>query len=248
MDRSLFSKTKYVLTQLPEWNCPSCRSGALRRVQEEEFRILRTAATQAMVDEPYFDHEHDHGVFSGRLLCGNCLENVFVSGLSTTGIDFDPETGTDYFVIIEPRFFIPAPPLIEVDARVPKRIAELVDTAATVFWSSHEACINRLRCVTEEILNFLGIKARTESGAYISLHDRVEKIEDAHKTVRDALMAAKHMGNDASHGSFLATREEVLDAFEVLEYCIAELFPVDRSGVLSIISRVNNQKGFRPKG
>lgn len=247
MDRSLFSKKKFVLTKLPEWICPTCGAGTLRKVQDDDFRILRNATTQSIVNESFFDHEHDIGVFTGRLFCGNCLENVFVSGVSSTEIDYDEHTGTDYYAIVEPQFFIPALRLIDVDERVPRRIHHLIDAASTVFWCSGESCINRLRCVTEEILTFLNIPATTDNGAFISLHRRIEKIGDEHKGLRTALMAAKHMGNDASHGAFDVRQEEVLDAFEVLEYSLVELFPVDRSNVLSIISRVNDNKGFRPK-
>jgi hypothetical protein len=247
MHRSLFSEKEFALSKLPEWTCPSCSAGTLRKVQDDEFRILQNATTQSIVNESFFDHEHDIGVFTGRLFCGNCRENVFVSGTSSTDIEYDEDTGTNYYAVVQPRFFIPTLRLIDVDERVPSRIHQLIDAACSVFWCSGESCINRLRCVTEEILTFLQIPASTDNGAFITLHHRIEKIADEHKNVRDALMAAKHMGNDASHGAFEVTREEVLDAFEVVEYCLAELFPVDRSNVLSIISRINSNKGFRPK-
>src|SRR5471032_249853 len=119
MDRSLFSKTKFVLTKLPEWICPTCKAGTLRKVQDDDFRILRNATTQYITNEPFFDHDHDICVFTGRLLCGNCLENVFVSGVSSTEIDYDEHTGTDYYAVVEPHFFIPTLRLIDVDERVP---------------------------------------------------------------------------------------------------------------------------------
>lgn len=247
MDRYLFSNKKYALEHLPDWKCPSCNAGILRKVQGDDFRVLPNASTQSIVNEPFFDYEYDIGVFSGRLLCGQCLENVFVSGISTTDIEYDEQTGTEYYGVVEPQFFVPALRLIDVDERVPMRIHQLVEAACAVFWCSGESCINRLRCVTEEILTFLQISAVTDTGGFISLHHRIEKIGDEFKPVREALMAAKHMGNDASHGSFEVTREEVLDAFEVLEYCLAELFPIDRSNVLAIISRINDNKGFRSK-
>jgi hypothetical protein len=248
VDRSLYLRNKFALTHLPQWICPSCSAGVLRRVQDEDFKIAPNATTQEIRNEEFFDYEHNIGVFSGRLLCRNCLENVFVTGVSSTDVDYDADGATEYYAVVEPKFFVPPLRLIEVDERVPTLIHGLIRSASEVFWCSGEACINRLRCVTEEILTFLQIPATAASGGFISLHQRIESIGNSHSAIRDALMAAKHMGNDASHGAFEVSREEVLDAFEVLSYCLVELFPKDNSNVLAIISRVISNKGFRPKG
>jgi len=214
---------------------------------EETVMDFDTAGTLAIKNEDWFDYEHSAGVFALRLLC-RCGESVVVSGKTSVDCDWDEERHRmDYYTVLEPLFFVPPLALIAVEPVAPEQIHRLIRSASEVFWSNGEACLNRLRCVTEEILNILNIPSRTETGGYINLHHRIEKIGTENQRIKDALLAAKHMGNDASHSDFQVTRGEVLDAFQVVEYCLRQLYPVDDSVVLEIISRVNANAGFRTK-
>jgi hypothetical protein len=55
------------------------------------------------------------------------------------------------------------------------------------------------------------------------LHRRIERFSNTQATVGGRIMALKWFGNTASHEGNVS-REDLLDAFEILEFLVAQLF------------------------
>ncbi|OFJ48111.1 hypothetical protein BA896_003080 [Janthinobacterium lividum] len=209
------------------------------------------AATQLCRNEDWFEPEHSHYVFTGVLRCGNCNEIVIVSGDGIIEEDYGQD-GREYVQILTPRFFYPPLKIIEpvVSSDIPDDVIEYLEKASQVFWCDADSCVNRLRTVIEYLLDGIGVERTTDKGVRIFLGNRIKLLVDPkHLQVKEALTSIKHMGNDGSHGSIGIERHELLLAFNVVKYCLEQLFPkiIDNTKLLSFVKTINDQEGFRPK-
>ena len=127
---------------------------------------------------------------------------------------------------------------------------DLLGKASELFWCDPDSCLNRLRSVAEQILTYHGVPRVTKKGKHIPLGMRIEMFKKPeYAEVKDALTAARHIGNEGSHGFSGVTRGELLASFDVIEYCLLQFFPAnhDHSKVKKFIAAVVENEGFRPK-
>src|ERR1035437_667301 len=87
--------------------------------------------------------------------------------------------------------------------------------------SDQGAAANRLRVALECLLDHVGIprQEKNQKGDVwdLKLHSRIETFEKAEANLGGQLMALKWLGNTASHEGNV-TREDLLDALEILEH------------------------------
>lgn len=235
----------------PRWTCPTCGLGTLRLI--EKFNITPDSATRAQERADYWELEWNCYVFSGTLVCAECHDAVAVAGTGCGDVDVDDDTGQlEYFTSLRPQYFTPPLRIIRrvLGDNVPEVIEKLLMKAFELFWCDADSCLNRLRAIVEQIFAHHGVSSVDGNGRFVSLHKRIEnfnKPEYAH--VKSALLAAKYMGNDGNHGFSGATRQELLEAFSVIEHCLLQFYPPKpkSSEVEEIIKRVTENKGFRPR-
>lgn len=249
--RQEFEQESFEASRLPSWSCPTCGRGILRCI--DGLRIHEDSVTKEESGNEYWEYEYNKYVFHGLLSCGECKEAVLVIGKGHIEHDSDRwREEASYVQWLTPCYFTPPLKIIRplLDEETPEVITDLLTKAFELFWCDPDSCLNRLRAVVEQILNGQGVRNRRAGGGFISLAERIGNFNDSrYSHVKDALTAAKHMGNDGSHGFSEATREDLLDAFAVIEYCLLQFYPrkPEREVVNDIVARINENKGIRKK-
>ena len=76
------------------------------------------------------------------------------------------------------------------------------------------------------------------------LHRRIESLSSKHPELSEVLEAVKLIGNIGSHETAV-DNEEVLKAYEILEYGLKEIYAPKQSRILKISREVNHR--FRKK-
>ena len=68
-----------------------------------------------------------------------------------------------------------------------------------------------------------------------------------HKDLSDRLLAIKWLGNFGSHGSEKITIDDVLDAYEIMEDVLHEVYPDRGRNVSKLTKEINRKKGPRKR-
>jgi hypothetical protein len=188
-------------------------------------------------------------VFTGVLNCNVCTETVIFSG--DGGVEEDHELhGPDRFYhYFTPRYFYPPLPIIQIPAseKVPEEVTRLLINSFELFWCDPDACANRIRATLEILLDDMLIvrKKNPQAGKELSLHDRIELIDSTeHPDLSAMMLAVKWLGNAGAHELQGINRGQVLDGYELLEYCLTQLYPtfVDNAPRLRILANAINDK------
>jgi hypothetical protein len=109
-------------------------------------------------------------------------------------------------------------------------------------WPSAEAAGNQLRQAVEALMDDAGISALDSKGKRIPLHDRIVAFDKTDKENGQVLLAVKWLGNSGSHPGGL-TREDVLDAFDMIEFVLENLYGTTKKELLAKVAAINAQKG-----
>ncbi len=228
------------------WPCPTCQTGHLRQVPETMNEV-------ASRRERYDDNQYEHlNRFIALLKCDypSCSESATVAGdhhtLYISGGGHDGEGFDDHSY--EVFSIVPSPLPFKLDKKIPAGIATKVREAAALFWTDHKAAANRSREVIEAVLTDLGIPETKTNGGWLSLHKRIEKFAllDNGKWAEQAeiLEAAKWLGNEGTHATI--SREEAIDAFDMLEAVLNDIYVRQRDELLKKVKAANTKYG-KPK-
>ena len=226
MKRELWKQT-LTKHQAPAWPCPSCVKGALKLVPNSLAKKEAVSSRRAHGHEEW-DPDWVEYRFTAWLKCGVCEEDVVVAGLGgiEPGYDSEGMTWEDYFA---PRLLIPMPDIFAMPKKCPEGVREKLRAAFTVFWIDQPASASRVRVALERLLNHLGIKRRRKDkqGKFVdlTLHARIEEFAKRDPVIGAQLMALKWLGNSGSHEGSI-TKDDLLDAFEIMEHALVEL--IDR--------------------
>lgn len=232
MDKDLF-RTDFEEDKLPSWHCPTCIKGILK-LDKESLRVLFDNETAVHKDGDYFDYEFSSYVFHGHLYCNHCKENVVFSGACAIDQvyddqgDGDPYTASKYVRMFSPRYFFPPLRLIQLpnNDEISDELKRLISKSFELYWCDADACAARIRATIELLLDGLGIQKNYTNGRKMHLHKRITKISnEVSPEVKEFFEAIKWMGNAGAHELDGIYHEQVLDAFEMLEHCLKEIYP-----------------------
>lgn len=138
---------------------------------------------------------------------------------------------------------IPSPLPFKIPAKVPRPVELLIREAASLFWSDHKAAATRMREAVEAILTVIGIPENLPT-----LHHRIVKLRELDDgkwaEQADLIEAAKWIGNLGTHETI--TRDDALDAFDMLETVLDDIFVRSRHDILAK-ARARNEKHRKPK-
>jgi len=227
------------------WPCPSCGQAALSVIagtlHSEESR---TSVGSKVLEE--WDPEWTEGYFICLFRCA-CTEIVAVAGRAGLSQEFvgSGELEVDYVPRYEPLFFRPAPSIIALPREVPQDVVEQFRRSFELFWSDLEACANSLRSATERLLDSKGIP-RTAPDKHgkirsLDLNNRIQLFAQQDRSLSEKLMAVRVLGNIGSHSGALV-REDLLDAFEILEYVLEEMFLKRSRRIAEIADKITSDK------
>lgn len=239
-----------VWVHYPSWPCPRCQQGS--------FRLLSTSIQKITSFQERYErtaHSYNHHElldrFTGHMQCDRpgCQETGTIAGnyLSHWLSDGTEEGLTE--ISYQVLSVVPAPLPFEVDQRIPKPIEHLVREAAALFWADHRAAASRVREVIEAVLTDLEIPTQDTKKGRLTLHRRIElfaKLENEKwKEQAEVIEAAKWIGNDGTHDT--VTRDECLDAFEMLELVLDDIYVRTRHDLLARVRERNaRHRGSKP--
>ncbi|WP_246621752.1 DUF4145 domain-containing protein [Rhizobium laguerreae] len=193
----------------------------------------------------------------GRFHCFLTCTRTFCGEVVAVGGDFsenyhfqyNPQTEEDIeFTDTNFRAYLmhPAPPMVSIPKSLNDRSKKHLRHAFELYWSDWGACANRLRIVTEYLLDQLGIVREGPKGkrkkARLDLADRIELLKIAQPGHDELLTALRLVGNLGSHGDDVEFND-LIDCFEFLEEAMIELLDGRREKIVARARRIITAKG-----
>lgn len=227
----------------PSWPCPKCGQRTLRATEPLTRGI--SAATRSWCRNQ-FDFVPE--LVAGILECErqDCCETVAFCG-STSGWEEEADDGSGgrWVVKIHPHFLYPPIRLISIPKEAPESVRDEIDRASALYWHDPSAAGTRVRTALEIALSAIGIRrfVRRKSGGRrrLNLHERLDLLQAKRPLEADFGHAVKWLGNVGAHESALS-RNDVLDAFELLEHLIQLLFATKPRRLRRQAALINRRK------
>lgn len=240
MDRERWKKW----VSYPSWPCPACQNGNLRLIPDT---MKQVASRKERLDQSDPEHYHAETLnrFVALMKCDarHCGETATLAGnyYSHWVNDGSEEGHTD--ISYEVLSLIPSPLPFKIAKKVPKAIEDVIREAATLFWIDPKAAANRSREAIEAILTDLGIPTLTAKEKPMHLGKRIDlfaEIEDGKWAEQaDIIEAAKWIGNEGTHATI--DREMALDAFDMLETVIDDIYVRSRHALMDKVKATNEK-------
>ena len=250
MDRQIL-KAQFAFHRPPDWACPSCENGILR-IEKESFVAGETYYSRDHLRE-LWDPDQVKYVYSCLLYCTSCHEVVACSGTGSaylayedSDVEGEPELG--YLTRYTPTVFEPALRIINIPENCPESVAGPLNESFKLFFASPSAAANSIRVGVERLLTELKIECfEMKKGKLriISLHQRISLIPPPHQGLKHLLLAIKWLGNAGSHAQGEISVDDVLDAYEMTEHVLEQIYPDQRRAMKmnAIATEVNRKKG-----
>lgn len=230
------------------YRCPTCGVGTLRLLGE--LTSEESVETIKLHGEEWFEAEHVRLNFSCALRCVNCEEKVFVVGEGRVSEHYYEDEdrpngwGRDIIKTFIPKFFQPPLQLIDYASETPEDVALSLGKASAVYFSNPSACCNNIRIAAEEVLSSLGVPENLEGNrARLSFKQRIDLLPAERQETNVLFDALRWLGNHGSHAGGGITKEQALEAFEIMELLLEEVFSIRRRELRELALAINNAKG-----
>lgn len=186
------------------------------------------------------------------LECSNnqCNEVVSSSGTGSVGnIEFVDDYGQlaqtydEYFL---PTSFEPFLNLIAIPGECRASVAIPLEESFKLFFSSSSAASNCVRIAIEELMTdlkvrrFVVIKGKRKP---VSLHQRINLLPPKYGHLKEMIRAIKWLGNAGSHSTLNITPDDVLDAYDLTEHILQEIYEPKVKKLSALAKKVNKKKG-----
>lgn len=228
------------------WPCPTCRQVALRVAQG----TVHVHEGKESVDSTYHDDWAPEWIerrFICMLTCA-CGEWVAVAGEQHVEEAFFEsglsEANIQCLDVSVPLLFHPPLQIIVMSDRVPGEVREQLERSFAAFWIDLESCANRIRASIEKLLDVSGVKRMAiQSGKRLplTLHKRIQISASRDYAFADELMAIKWLGNAGAHSAAI-TRDDIFDAYEIIEHVLSETYDAPRKRIARIVKTINKAK------
>ncbi len=237
---------------LPPWTCPRCGEGRLR-LNKGELVAHQTEQSKrdASANEHGWSPEWLVKLFSAFIRCDRCKEVVLVAGDITAEPyeAFDEDSAwVDFRDVLTPRHIDAAPQIIKIPRDCSKDVADALRESFALYWTSLEACANKLRQAVELLLTDRGIPRYTlKSGKRVlrSLGARIDAFAKRDKQAADLLDAIRWLGNVGSHPGEIS-RSDLLAGFDIIEHALEAIYVAHAKCIAREARRIVRRKG-RPK-
>jgi hypothetical protein len=253
VDRRLY-KFPFYKEVLPQWTCPTCGNGVLRLVKDTflEKETARSKRAYHSSEQNPLDVEY---VYSCLLRCSSvsCAEPVVSTGIGFLDIDYDQDEEGEpiqvYSKYFRPRFFQPHLKPFVFPKGTPVDVMDEVEQSFQLFFCNPPSAANHIRIALENLLTHLKVKrfeTKDSKRRYLSLHRRIELVPKKHKHIIVLFLAIKWIGNAGSHSNKEITLDDVMDAYEIMDMLLNELFVNKKDNIKKLAKQINKKKG--PKG
>ncbi|MGH8379300.1 DUF4145 domain-containing protein [Pseudomonas sp.] len=232
------------INQIPAYICPHCRGGRLKL--EGEFESEETEESKKDQEQGW-DPDLVVLRFSCKLKCPICLEIVFLIGSGGVEREHEVDDNGEWNALdvtyFDPKFFYPALSIANCPDRTPYRVKEQVDAAGALYFSHPDSCCNSIRAAAEEILTDLGVDVLDDKGGFISFAKRIQGLPSERESVVALFHAIRWLGNYGSHPGSGLQRSHALDAFDILDLLLEELYSDRKLKTQELAKRINDAKG-----
>lgn len=226
--------------------CPTCETGVL--LSNNKANQLRNETNKSEEMNSYGGYYYSDYVFSIHYECSECKETVVASGeMSEENYPSDEEIGIQRSFM--PVSFYPPPKIISIPKSCPKPVSKVLNKSFGLYWMDLSSCANKIRIVVEVLLDELNVpkQHQTKTGLRdTQLHQRIEVYEKMNPEVGGFLLAIKWIGNAGSHYADV-TKENILDAYELLEYSLEQLYTDKKDALVKLRDEINQTKKPRKK-
>lgn len=251
MNRKAY-KLPFTEKGLLRWMCPSCGKGLLR-IKKDTFHAEETKDSKRVPRYEAWNPDQIEYVYSCLLECTilACKDTVANSGTGWVDFDieYDEEKGfayqawKDYF---SPKHFSPHLKIFICPKGTPDNVSEEIEKSFSLFFSDASSAANHIRIAIEDLLTYLKIKhyrLKNKKRHLLFLHSRIQLLPAKYKHLQDLFFAVKWLGNAGSHSDRVVTMDDVLDAYEIMEEILQDLFVKKTKRVKSIAKKINKTKG-----
>jgi hypothetical protein len=244
-------KIPFTRDNTPDWLCPRCKKGLLRFVEGQFHAEERKDSKDAHSHEAW-DPDWIRYVYSGLLRCGNDNCGELVTNAGTGGVDIDVVIGDDgepeqaWADFFQPKYFEPPLQLIDLPEDCPASISKPLQESFRLFFSSPPAASNNVRIALEALLTELGVKrfnTKNNKRIFLSLHSRISLLPAKYSGLGELLLAIKWLGNAGSHAYSAVTIDDVMDAYELMDHVLQELYTQKTKKAKALAKLINKKKG-----
>ncbi len=250
MDRKAY-KIPFGKNGHPQWVCPTCKTGTLR-IQKDTFNEKETLSSRRGRASEAWDPMSIEYVYSCLLQCSNgvCKDVIASSGVGF--VDFDVvydennEPQTELSDCFRPKYFTPHLKIFQYPRNTPATVAEAIENSFELFFNNPPSAANHIRVALENLLTHLKVKRFNVSKGkrlFINLHHRIELLPKPHSAFKTLFFAIKWLGNAGSHDTKEITIDDCLDAYEIIEEVLRELYDSKGKNIKQLARKINKKKG-----
>lgn len=215
----------------------------------DSFQFNKDADTLLEENEEYFEFSWTRYRFTAFLKCTNlkCQEHAVLIGKGQEKeYNYVSPNGNyecDYVKMFFPFCCYPPPYVFHIPERTPELVAEQILSSFSIFFSDFHSAANKLRTTLELLLRHENIP---QTRTHWKLETRIEILCKKYKLSKNFFSAIKLIGDEGSHGGIIAaplSLDSILDAFELLEYLLYELYQRNKHKAhLAVLSnKIKNQ-------
>jgi hypothetical protein len=251
MDRKLY-KIPFKIESTPNWVCPKCSIGILKIKKGTYFNEELSNSKKSRSHDDW-DPQWIQQTYSCLLQCTNdkCKEVVSNSGSGSVdwdlGVDDQGNAEQVYDNFFTPLYFYPHLKLIPIPGDTPEKVSNLLNESFKLFFSSPAAASNHVRAAIEELLTDLKVKRYYVHSKgmrkSISLHQRIELLPTKYNGLKELFFAIKWLGNAGSHSGDSVSNDDVMDAYELVEHILKEVYDNKEIALKALAKKVNKAKG-----
>ncbi len=258
MNRSLF-RTQFTLDNIPHWGCPTCGKGVLQ-ASKESFIAKESCDSRKYRNSPNPLPWDCSYIYTCFLMCSNttCQEVVVNTGeiiVDVVVIDEEWDEVTSELIEVKdwadcyrPQYFQPNLKIISIPKKCPKAVKKSLDESFKLFFASPSAAANGVRIALEKLLDELKIdRCRFDENneeIRLSLGYRIGKLPNEYSHVKEMIKAVKWLGNAGSHSNDEIKIDDVMDAYELTEHILEEIYEEPKVERIKAIARkINENKG-----
>ena len=249
MNRSLYT-TPFSLDSLPGWICPTCKRGVIKP-DKGTLRQYETIESRADRQNPEWERSLIRRQFSIAFVCADdscgqillCVGTTRIEEITPSSPDDPP--GFDYADLFVPEFFSIPLNIFEIPKKCPLPVSKEIHRSFYLFFTDPSAALNHVRSAIEKLLDHYQVKhfnVVKHRLIPIKLHSRIELFQAIKPDIAKKLLAIKWIGNAGSHPTPV-TKENVLDAYEILEDVLIFLFEKRDLRIRRLVAQVNKRKG-----
>lgn len=250
VDRELWEKT-FTESDYPAWICPTCFKGVIRPVKNG-FLSNETFDSLEARDQLAWEPDWVLLKCAALLNCSNpdCRESITMIGTGTIEMimSYDSKGRTQYEAveIFKPIYFDPPLFPFQLPSKCSNDIKEMIIDSFRLFLSDPDSAGNKIRVAVERILTNHKIQKskrnKRNQRVMRSLHERIELYEKKNSEIAQMLMAIKWLGNAGSHDGKRLTIKKILDAYEIVEHVLEELYSPRKHRVKRLVRTINRSK------